>query len=111
MWHLRRALRAGNIGVAPSRRYANPDPYLIPPAEGPHWRPEDIRQTETPSDGATRLAERDAELERAIADVERLLARKDSHLRVGKDAIVVSPLETDPRSAGGDAVAARISER
>src|SRR6266571_1781591 len=111
LWHLRSALRAGNIWVAHSRRYANPDTYLIPPAEWPHWRPEVIRQTETPSDGATRLAERDAELERAMADVERLLARKDSHLRVEKDAIVLSPLEADPRSASADALAARITER
>lgn len=68
----------------------------FPPADWPHWRPEVIQQTGTPSDGATRLAERDAELERAMADVERLLARKDSHLRVEKDALVLSPLEADP---------------
>ena len=70
-----------------SRRYANPDTYLIPPADWPRWRPEVIQQTGTPGDGETRLAEREAELERAMADVERLLARKDSHLRVEKDAI------------------------
>ena len=111
LWHLRSALRAGNIWVAQSRRYANPDTYLIPPADWPHWRPEVIQQTGTPSDGATRLAERDAELERAMADVERLLARKDSHLRVEKDAIVLSPLEADPRPASADALAARLTER
>jgi hypothetical protein len=33
LWHLRSALRAGNIWVAHSRRYANPDTYLIPPEE------------------------------------------------------------------------------
>ena len=31
LWHLRSALRAGNIWVEHSRRYANPDTYLIPP--------------------------------------------------------------------------------
>ena len=35
LWHLRRALRAVNVWVAHSRRYANPDTYLIPPAEAP----------------------------------------------------------------------------
>src|SRR5439155_23318962 len=40
LWHLRSALRAGNIWVGHSRRYANPDTYLIPPAEWPRWRPE-----------------------------------------------------------------------
>jgi hypothetical protein len=38
LWHLRSALRAGNIWVAHSRRYANPDTYLIPPAEWPRWQ-------------------------------------------------------------------------
>ena len=111
LWHLRSALRAGNVWVAHSRRYANPDSYLISPAEWPRWRPEVIRQTGTPSDGATRLAEREAELERTMADVERLLARKGSHLRVEKDAIGLSPLEADPRPASAEALAARITER
>jgi hypothetical protein len=90
LWSLRSALRAGHIWGAHSRLYANPDTYLIPPAEWPCWRPEGIRQTGIPSDGATRLTEREAELERAMADVEQLLARKDSHLRVEKDQIVLS---------------------
>jgi len=111
LWHLRSALRAGNIWVAHSRRYANPETYLIPSAEWPRWRPEVIRQTGTPSDGPTRLAEREAELAGAMTDVERLLARKDSHVRVEKDAIVLSPLEADPRPASAEALAARITER
>jgi TnpA family transposase len=111
LWSLRSALRAGNIWVAHSRRYTNPDTYLIPPAEWPRWRPEVIRQTGTPRDGAARLAEREAEFARAAADVERLLARKDSHLRVEKDTLVLSPLEGDPRPASADALAAHITER
>jgi hypothetical protein len=48
LWHLRSALRAGNIWVAHSRRYANPETCLIPPAEWPRWRPEVRRQPGTP---------------------------------------------------------------
>ena len=103
LWQLR-SLRAGNIWVMQSRRYANPDTYLIPPADWPRWRPEVIQQT-GPLVTERRLAEREAELERAMADVERLLARKDSHLRVEKDAIGLSPLEADPRAASADALA------
>jgi hypothetical protein len=33
LWSLRSALRAGNVWVAHSRRYTNPDTYLIPPPE------------------------------------------------------------------------------
>jgi len=111
LWNLRSALRAGNIWVAHSRRYANPETYLIPPTEWPRWRPEVIRQTGTPSDGPARLAEREAELACAMAEVERLLARKGSHVRVEKDEIVLSPLEADPRPASAEALAARITER
>jgi Domain of unknown function (DUF4158) len=103
LWHLRSALRAGNVWVAHSRRYANPDTYLIPPTAWPRWRPEVIRQTGTPSDGATRLAERETELACAMTEVERLLARKDSHVRVEKDAIVLAPLEAAPRPASAEA--------
>ena len=35
LWSLRSALRAGNVWVAHSRRYTNPETYLIPPAEWP----------------------------------------------------------------------------
>ena len=111
LWSLRSALRAGNVWVAHSRRYANPETYLIPPAEWPRWRPEVIRQTGTPSDGPTRLAEREVELADAMAEVERLLARKDSHVRVEKDEIVLAPLEADPRPASAETLAARITER
>jgi Domain of unknown function (DUF4158) len=55
LWSLRSALRAGNIWVAHSRRYTNPDTYLIPPQEWPRWRPEVVRQTGTPSPGTGTL--------------------------------------------------------
>jgi TnpA family transposase len=111
LWHLRSALRAGNIWVAHSRRYANPDTYLIPPAEWPRWRPEVIKQTGTPSDGAARLTERDAELDSTMAQVEHFLARKDSHVRIEDNQIVLSPLEADPRPATAEALAQHITER
>lgn len=111
LWHLRSALRAGNVWVRHSRRYANPETYLIPSVEWPRWRPEVSRQTGTPSEGATRLAERETELAQAMTTVDQLLARKDSHLRVEKDAIVLSPLEADPRPASAEALALRITER
>ena len=46
-----------------------------------------------------------------MAEVERLLARKDSHVRVEKDEIVLAPLEADPRPASAETLAARITER
>jgi TnpA family transposase len=111
LWNLRSAMRAGNIWVGHSRRYTNPDTYLIPPVEWPRWRPEVVRQTGTPSQGIERLEAREAELDGAMAQVERLLARKDSHVRIEEDRLVLTPLEADPRPASAEALAERITER
>src|SRR2546425_1096560 len=102
LWHLRSALRSGSVWVEHSRRYADPDTYLIPPAEWPGRRPEVIRQTGTPHDGGTRLAEREAELATCMGQVERLLARSGSHVRVEDNDIVLSPLEADKRPASAE---------
>lgn len=83
----------------------------MPPEDWPGKRPEVVRQTETPKDGRIRLEEREAELETAMAEVERLLSRKNSHLRVEDNKWVLSPLEANPRPASADALAARITER
>lgn len=111
LWQLRSALRAGNVWVAHSRRYANPDTYLIPPAEWPRWRPEVLKQTGTSSDGATQLTLRDTEFATTMAHVERLLTRPDSHLRIEDKQLVLSPLEADPRPASAEALATAITER
>jgi hypothetical protein len=70
-----------------------------------------VRQTGTPSHGLERLQEREAELDSAMAQVERLLARKDSHVRIEEDQLVLAPLEASPRSARASALADRIAER
>jgi hypothetical protein len=63
LWQLRNALRAVDVWVAHSRRYADPATYLIPATEWPHRRLEVIRQTGTPGEGERRLQEREAELD------------------------------------------------
>jgi hypothetical protein len=78
--------------VAPAR-YADPNTYLIPPAEWPGRRLEVIRQTGTPSDGLKRLEAREAELKACMVQVEKLLARTDSYVRVEDNELILSPLE------------------
>lgn len=70
-----------------------------------------MRQTGTPSQGAVRLEEREAELDSAMAQGERLLARQDSHVRIEEDRLVLAPLEADPRPASAAVLADRIAER
>jgi TnpA family transposase len=104
LWHLRSALRSGRIWVEHSRRYADPDTYLIPRAEWPSRRLEVIRQTGTPGEGLQRLVEREIALEACMAQVEKLLARKDSHVRIEDDEIILSPLEAENRPASAEAL-------
>ena len=111
LWHLRSALRSGQVWVEHSRRYANPDTYLISPAEWPSRRLEVIRQTGTPGEGLQRLSAREAELEVALGQVEKLLARQDSPVRIEDDEIILSPLEADNRPASAEALEDLITAR
>ena len=70
-----------------------------------------VRQTGTPSQGLARLEAREAELDSAMAQVERLLARKDSHVRIEDNSSVLSPLEAEPRPASARPWPTGIAER
>jgi TnpA family transposase len=111
LWHLRSALRSGSVWVEHSRRYADPDTYLIPPAEWPGCRLEVIRQTGTPGEGLQRLVARETELEARMAQVEQLLARKDSHVRIEDDDLILSPLQADKRPASAEILEDLITAR
>lgn len=111
LWQLRSALRAGDIWVAHSRRYADPATYLIPATAWPHRRAEVLRQTETPGEGEQRLQEREAELDIWLAEAHRLLARKDSGLRVEDKRLVLTPVEAEARPASAAALAEQITAR
>ena len=111
LWHLRSALRSGHVWVEHSRRYADPDTYLIPPAQWPHHRAEVIRQTGTPRDGLTCLEAREAELDGWMDRVEKLLDRKDSPLRVEDNDLILSPLEADSCPASAEALEDLITMR
>jgi tRNA isopentenyl-2-thiomethyl-A-37 hydroxylase MiaE len=96
LWELRGALRAGNVWVAQSRRYANPETYLIPHTRWPALRPEVCQQIHAPADGAMRLEQRGRELLELLPRVDRLLTRHGK-VRMDKGRVVVSPLEAEER--------------
>jgi TnpA family transposase len=94
LWELRGALRAGDVWVSSSRRYANPDTYLIPKDRWPSLRPEVCQQVHAPEDGAIRLEQRGRELAELFPRVDRLLSRHGT-VRMEKGRVVVSPLEAE----------------
>ncbi len=92
LWELRAALRAGDAWLEGSRRYANPESYLIPPVRWPDLRPEVCALTQTPEDGAARLRERQVELEMLMRRLDDELPHHPS-LRIENNSLVVGPLK------------------
>jgi hypothetical protein len=97
--------------VEHSRRYADPETYLIPAEQWPTWRTEVCGQTGTPVNGEHRLAERKAELERLMVEVNRQLSRRGRPLRLEPGKMVLTPFEAEGRPASADALADAINER
>ncbi len=94
LWHLREALRAGNIWVEGSRRYADPESYLMPPAEWRRRRTEVCALLGAPRDGTERLAAHRRTLqERGVHLAAALIQQESVRLEAGR--LVVTPLAAD----------------
>jgi hypothetical protein len=90
LWELRGALRAGDVWVTSSRRYANPETYLIPKDRWPTLRAEICQQLHVPEDGALRLEQRGRELAELLPRVDRLVTRHGK-VRIDKGHVVLPP--------------------
>jgi len=90
LWELRAALRAGDVWVEGSRRYADPETYLIARSEWPEKRGEACRLIGAPEDGAERLQERQVELESILARLDRGFPQNDYVRLVGDDLTVAA---------------------
>jgi TnpA family transposase len=107
---LRAALRAGDVWLGPSRRYADPETYLIPKDLWPAGRGEACRQLQAPEDGESRLEQREAELIGLLDRVDPLLGRDDG-VRVEGGDLIVTRLEAEERPESVKALEQRIDER
>lgn len=97
LWVLRGELRAGNVFVGHSRRYADPESYLIPRAEWPSRRSEVVQLTGTPMKAEARLQEREAELEELTAQLEDLLAEGRANVWQEDGKLKHTPLPGEER--------------
>jgi len=99
LWELRSALRAGNIWVEGSRRYADLDSYLIPRDQWLKLRPEVCHQIGAPLDGGQRLDQLSEELGVALKRLEQELAKTGSStgtkVRIEEGKFVLTPLEAE----------------
>ena len=110
LWELRGALRAGDVWLEGSRRYADPETYLIPREAWPGLRAEVCREIQAPEDGTDRLREREQELSGLLDRVEALLA-KGGDVRMEGDDLVVSPLEAEEKPESTAELERLIDER
>jgi hypothetical protein len=97
LWVLRGELRAGNVFVGHSRRYADPESYLISRSEWPSRRSEVVQLTGTPMRAGTRLQEREAELEELITQLEDLLAEGRANVWQEDGKLKHTPLPGEER--------------
>ena len=89
---LRGALRAGDVWVKNSRRYANPESYLIPKNQWTNLRTETLRLLGLPQTGEERLNQRTKELEQSLTKLEQQV-RKDDNVRIENDKLTFTPLD------------------
>lgn len=74
MSELRDALRAGDVWVAGSRRFANPETYLIPRDRWPHMRDEVCTMLGAPARGEERLKACETEFLARLAGLDKVLS-------------------------------------
>lgn len=109
LWELRNALRAGDVWLQESRRYANPETYLIPRGRWETCRSDICELLKAPEEGATRLAERQAELEELLSRMDQTFPSID-HVRLEGGKLVVSPFKAEERSKNVEVLEQQVTE-
>ena len=110
LWELRLSLRSGDIYVAHARRYADPNTYLMPPAEWTKQKHEVVRLTQTPIDGKERIHEREQQLQQLAIRVEALHNRQ-GWLRSKKGHWVLTAHEDTGRPESAEILEDELARR
>jgi TnpA family transposase len=94
LWALRIAVRSGNVWLEGSRRYANPETYLIPKEQWQDMRPTVFGLLQIGEDGEGRLKELGTHLDAELVKLNETI--KDNHLiRIEADELIVSHLDAE----------------
>lgn len=110
LWEMRNALRAGNLWIEGSRRYNNPESYLISLDRWPELRTEACGLMKAPEDGAVRLKQRASEFHELAQRLDQQLAGHGS-VRIEQGELIVSPLESEDRPASSVELEDLVAER
>ncbi len=101
LWQVREALRSGNLWVEGSRRYNNPESYLIPPDNWNELRTEACSLMRVPTKAMERLAQRENDFRFAAVSLESQL-KGNGAVRIEDGELVITPLEADERPASSE---------
>jgi TnpA family transposase len=116
------ALRAGNIWVEGSRRYADPESYLMPQAEWSTRRSEICTLLSAPVDSAQRLKEHEGALRERIDELAEVLDHEEhgigpgqghghEQVRLEDGELVISPLEAEELPVSRQLLEAQVAAR
>lgn len=110
LWEMRGALRAGDLWVEGSRRFNNPESYLIAPERWPDLRTEACRLMKAPENGDERLKQRTLEFHELARRLDQQLAG-NGPVRLEDGELVVGPLAAEDRPAGSVELEELVAER
>ncbi len=94
LWELRIALRSGNIWLINSRRYANPESYLIPKDQWLKLKLEVCQQIQVSEVASHTIELKKQELSQLLSSFDTTF-QDNEQVRIEKDKLVVSPLKAE----------------
>jgi len=94
LWQLRNAFRSGNIWVENSRKYANPESYLIPMEQWKTAKTEYCKMLEISETAEDRLIKLKADLEKLLLKVDKNFNQYPD-VRIEKDKLKITPIKAE----------------
>ena len=110
LWELRTALRSGNIWLSNSRRYANPESYLIPKQQWLKLKLEVCQQIQVSEVANHTIELKKQELSQLLSEFNATFPDNEQ-VRIEKDKLVVSPLKAEEVPDSMNQLRKQIRER
>ena len=110
LWSLRIAMRSGNIWLDGSRRYANPETYLIPKEQWQTLRSKVSLLLQVKEDSAERLKELSGLLDAELVKLNETI-KDNNFIRIEDDELIVSHLDAETVPATKQELENLVSKR
>ncbi len=111
LWQLRRALRSGDIWLENSRRYANPESYLIPQEKWSSLRHEVGQMLQLPFRGKDRLQQQREALDIQLEKLHQTINNNDLVRLDANGELIVSPLRAEDLPLSAQTLQKLVAQR